>query len=109
MKKKLLLLIPCVIGLNVHAASVNVTSSANAISSELKFSIISNKYVFNPCVLINGLLEYVISLLSSFLISVNISFTANTSPFLVIIFCVAALYFEIYKSNKYTDILHFSL
>ena len=33
MKKKLLLLIPCVIGLNVHAASVNVTSSANYIEA----------------------------------------------------------------------------
>ena len=33
MKKKLLLLIPCVIGLNVHAVSVNVTSSANYIEA----------------------------------------------------------------------------
>lgn len=33
MKKKLLLLVPCMIGLNVHAASVSVTSSANYIES----------------------------------------------------------------------------
>ena len=33
MKKKLLLLIPCMIGLNVHAASVSVTSSANYVEA----------------------------------------------------------------------------